>query len=214
MPNEATKYVVPDLKFETAPSNSQQLMENYVAILEKTNQQLGMWSNPYGIAIGVLSLFIAIIAIGVAVALWLNSKEQKDRFNQFLSDQEKIIKLKGESIRKYESKLDVLIKEYETQLKSTGEGKKEIEKALNELKREKASIDAYINPGAALGTISGASVSSSNLPWALTVESPRSLICSKCGKAFTYYNSSSLGSISLTVTQRVYCSYCGHLNIT
>src|SRR3989338_4010236 len=80
----------------------QQMMNNYVSILEKTNQQLGMWSNPYGIAIAILSIFIAIIAICVGVALWRHSKEQKERFDKFLLEYEKVIQAKNKRLEQVE----------------------------------------------------------------------------------------------------------------
>lgn len=38
----------------------------YIEILEKTNSQLSVWTNPYGIMVGIVSALTAILAIGVA----------------------------------------------------------------------------------------------------------------------------------------------------
>ena len=193
----------------------QQMMNNYMSILEKTNQQLGVWSNPYGIAIGILSIFIAIIAIGVAFALWRQSKEQKDRFNQFLADQEKIIKLKNKSLEQVELKLNRLISAYEEQLKSaTKNNKKEIEEAIADLKKEKASIGAYIGPAAALGTVSGPSIANYDFSQGASFMTNNSTVCTSCGKRFSYSMGTDILSSMVTIgSKTVYCSYCGHRNM-
>lgn len=194
----------------------QKMMEQYISILEKTNQQLGVWSNPYGIAIGILSIFIAIIAMGVAFAIWRQSKEQKDRFNQFLADQEKIIQLKNKKLEQVELKLDGLIRGYEKQLKSaTKNNKKEIKRAIADLKKEKASIGAYIGPMAALGTISGPSIANYNPSQGVSfMASTDSTICTNCGKRFSYSRGTDLLSSVISVGNKtVYCSYCGRPNI-
>lgn len=207
--NEATKSmgvsVTPEYK---------QMMESYISILEKTNQQLSVWSNPYGIAIGILSLFIAVIAIGVAIALWRHSKEQKDRFNQFLSEQEKIIQLKNERLEQVESKLDRLIKGYNKQLESaTKDNKKEIEKAIADLEKEKASIGAYITPAFNLGTVSGPTIGSfGSVQGTPLIINTDTSVCSSCGRIFSYSKKNDLSSLLLG-NNTVPCSYCGKPNM-
>lgn len=199
----------------------QQMMNSYVSILEKTNQQLGVWSNPYGIAIGILSIFIAIIAICVGFALWRHSKEQKERFDKFLLEQEKAIQTKNKRFGQVELKFDALIKGYEKQLKSaTKNNKIEIEKAIADLKKEKASLGAYISPSVPFGTASLQSIASpfiGSSPLAVNVNAG-SMVCAKCGRTFSYYNDNDLlGSVvtgGLTIGgKNVYCTHCGYLNI-
>lgn len=199
----------------------QQMMNSYVSILEKTNQQLGVWSNPYGIAIGILSIFIAIIAICVGFALWRHSKEQKERFDKFLLEQEKVIQAKNKRFEQVELKFDALIKGYEKQLKSSTKNNKiEIEKAITDLKKEKASLGAYIGPSATFSPISLQSIASPFLgssPLAVNVN-VGSMTCAKCGRTFSYYNDSDLLSTVVTGSlivggKNVYCTHCGYLNI-
>ncbi len=57
-----------------ASDQYQVMLNNYASIIEKTNQQLGLWFNPYGLMIGILAVLVAIIAIGVGIALWRNIK--------------------------------------------------------------------------------------------------------------------------------------------
>ena len=138
---------------------NQKLTENYISILEKTNQQIGLWSNPYSMIIAVLStlfliitIFIALMAIVVAYLIWKNSKDQRDYAKNFFAKQEKIIQQSNKRINAYEAKLDALIIQYDKQLKSASQkNKAEIQKAIDELKKEKATIGAYISPGIAFG---------------------------------------------------------------
>lgn len=213
--NEATKSVDISMTPEY-----RQMVENYISILEKTNQQLGVWSNPYGIAIGILSLFIAIIAIGVAIVLWKHSKEQKDRFEQFLNNQEKVIrsnvKLHNEKVRQTELKLGKLITGYKKQLESaTKDNKKEIERAIDDLEKEKAGLGTYISPGISLGTVSGPALSNVGTTQGIPLPmNTGSAICTNCGKRFLYSkNIDLLGSLVTSGNNTVCCTHCGHLNI-
>lgn len=206
-----------------------QILNNYVSILEKTNQQLNLWSNPYGLMVGILTLLIAIIAIAVSYALWRYSKEQRDRVNQFFAEQEKIIDEKNKQVQKVEEKLNDLIKEYEKQLKSsTKQGKKEIQRTIEELKKEKARISAYMGPVMVAGGTSA--VHSAFFPqrnidfYGLNLNREKSMICTQCGKNFSYYedsNDSILRGDSILNApygtpfkdKDVYCIHCGAKNI-
>ena len=200
-----------------APTEYQKMLDAYVSILEKTNAQLGLWSNPYGVAVGILSLFIALIAIFVAFALWRNSKEQKDRIEIFFSDQEKNIKEKNKIMNKlikgYELKLENLISKQEEKLKSaTKENKIELEKAILELEKEKASIGAYIGSDLSLQ-------SSPATPFVNCFNTKKDMICTNCGKSFSY-NDDSMNILSLSKPvcsltigdKKVYCPHCGAIN--
>lgn len=196
-----------------------QALNNYTSILEKTNQQLNIWYNPYGLMVGILTLLVALIAMGVAYALWRHSKEQRDKMNKFFAEQEKIIKEKNEQVQKIEEKLNDLIKEYEKQLKSsTRQGKKEIQKIIEELKKEKASIGAYIGPVATvLNTVSGLhplSYVSRGARFSI-FGSAKSMVCTQCGKGFSYYDDKDdiLHSYVAIRDKDVYCSFCGAKNI-
>jgi len=211
------------------PSETQ-ILNNYVSILEKTNQQLSLWYNPYGVAIGILTLLIAVIAIVVAYALWRHSKEQRDRINQFFIEQEKIIKEKNENVEKVEAKLNELIKEYEKQLKDTKtRNKKEIQKIIDDLKKEKASIGSYIVGRSAYEPMNISPAGTARM-FGLNQSlfsglGERSTICTKCGKEFSYQsdrlgdrlgegvNIYSIGVSHALGGENVYCPYCGTKNI-
>lgn len=191
---------------------NQKITENYLSILEKTNQQLSLWSNPYGVSVGILSLLIAVLAIGTAYILWRNSNDQKEAVKNFFLEQEKVINKTNQQnskrVKAYELKLDNLISEYTKQLKSTNADKKEIQKTINELRRERASVGFWVTPNANVGisgttTSSSASTSSSD-PWQLT----RQIKCVACGKTYSSTdNTPTLPGMASGMT--TYCPYCG-----
>lgn len=186
-------------------SSQSALIQNYQSILEKTNQQLSLWSNPYGVAIGILTAFIGILAILVAYAIYRNSKEQREFAKAFFEEQEKIIKQSNKRIISAEAKLDALLIGYEKKLKSASKKNKvDIQNAIEELKKEKASIGAYFTPG---GTATSYPSSASGVtgPWVSGVsQSLVTRMCSNCAK--TYSSRPSFPGELLP------CIYCGFLN--
>jgi len=203
-----------EIIISATPDNYQRIIDNYVSILEKTNNQLNVWTNPYGIMIGFLTLLVAVGAIIVAILLWKNSNDQKDRVNEFFKEQEKIIKERNERADKLaearrkeaENKFDKLIAEQQKKLESaTNKNKKEIEKAISELKKDKASIGVLETP---------------NIPF-ISIEPDvfglfsKSIICTNCGKEFKYYDDSqnfAFTGLGL-YNKQIYCSHCGAINI-
>lgn len=135
----------------------QQLTDKYLQILEKTNQQLGLWSNPYGIAVGILTGLVALLAIFVAYALWRNSREQRElsrKFfkeqgelaKKFFDEQEKIIRERNVGMKKVQEGYEGLIKEYEKKLKGPVKADKKVRKAIDDLRREMTEVGARIGP--------------------------------------------------------------------
>lgn len=198
------------------------MVDNYTSILEKTNSQLNMWINPYGLIISVLTILITLIAIGVSFALWKNSKEQKDRTERFFIEQEKnsenFRKEKDKEVQLAKKNLNKLIKEYQNKLLTAGkDNKKIIENAISSLRKEEAVIGAYtvsdrsFSPYAVPPGGSGGSI--------FFTSKEKEMICSKCGRKFRYYdqpdNHLSGGAISYVTLgpKEVYCSFCGAANL-
>jgi len=138
-----------------APSHYQTMLENYASLVAKTNTELSFWLSMGNWMTTILGVFVAVIAVFVAYAIWKNSDEQKKRFKDFLDSQEAIIKknleefeiLSKKGRQEAEQKLEVLIAEQQKELRSaTTDNKQEIQKAINDLKREKATIGAHVVP--------------------------------------------------------------------
>ena len=115
----------------------------YIAILEKTNQQLGLWSNPYGIMVMVLTILVALLAISFAYILWRQGKEYREVFKSFLEEQKKIACEKtAEMIVEAKMAIDQQIHEGEEKMVTLhGEEKAEFEKEIEDLKMKKKSLD-------------------------------------------------------------------------
>lgn len=59
--------------------NTDLALQNYINILEKTNQQLSLWFNPYAIMVGVLAILFTILTIVAVVIIYRQSREYKDK---------------------------------------------------------------------------------------------------------------------------------------
>jgi len=64
---------------------------DYIAMLEKTNQQLSLWYNPYAVMIGVLAVLFTVLTIVAAFALWRQSKDYRDQIDGFIAEQQAIM---------------------------------------------------------------------------------------------------------------------------
>lgn len=65
------------------------MVEKYSSILEKTNDQLSLWYNPYGISVGILTILIAVGAVVVSIILWRNSRDQRKLVLDSITEMEK-----------------------------------------------------------------------------------------------------------------------------
>ncbi|MHB1864297.1 MAG: hypothetical protein ACYCVL_15190 [Gemmatimonadaceae bacterium] len=57
----------------------------YVALLEKTNQQLGLWSNPYAVMVATLAVLVAVLAIAAVALVYGQSSEFRKRNDDALA---------------------------------------------------------------------------------------------------------------------------------
>lgn len=185
--------------------------QNYIEVLEKTNQQLSLWYNPYGVLVGILGLMIAILAISFAYILWKQGKDSKDLFQAFLEEQRKIAnnELK-KTIKKAEGIFDKQIEDANEKLKNLkGEAREKIEKEIQSIKNAKKSLEistrASVSPSASIigaGNSLFSVVGATAPTFSEMLNRPISnvagilMVCPKCG----YLNSSGLS----------FCSYCGN----
>lgn len=187
--------------------------QQYIQILEKTNQQLSLWTNPYGLMIGALAVLFTVLAIVAAFIIYRQSKDYKDKIqadrkqyadsiNDFLLSQKAIIDEREKQAKQVEGKINKLLDGYEKQLKkSTASQKAEIEKAIKNLKEEKLSLGNTIGPL----TVSPNSIS---LGGASILGLKNYHSCKSCGFGFFIRSDwSTLGTLS--VNQTVTCPKCG-----
>lgn len=136
---------------QTFISNPQDITAaHYVALLEKTNEQLSLWSNPYGVLVGVLSFLFTTLTIVFAYILWKQSKEQKDAisslFTTALNNYEVSLQENLKTIgTNAEQKIDQFIIEKNKEIsKLSGNVKVQAEKIIKDLKKEKEIIGTRV----------------------------------------------------------------------
>ncbi|MFH1608946.1 MAG: hypothetical protein ABH951_02950 [Patescibacteria group bacterium] len=212
--------------FTTAPEQYQIMLNNYSSILEKTNQQLGLWSNPYGIMIMTLTVLIALLAIVVAFIIYRQGKDYKEKleddrkqqnknFDDFLASQKSIIEEREVKASEVEEKIDKLLEEYEKKLKvSSKEQKIEIERAIKDLKEQKVTLGGMIGPLTVSPNRLDTTCAFTSAPTMSDIYKNLGLknmhhVCNKCGFGFFVENNlATLGVIGRTVT----CPKCGSVD--
>lgn len=103
----------------------QDLINHYTNILEKTNEQLGLWSNPSVLAVSFLGVLFTAMAIVAAIIIFRQQSEQKrtiKNMKKFFDDE----------ITKGKTLLNDLLQQYKDQL---NENKKQIDNNLNEYEK-------------------------------------------------------------------------------
>lgn len=190
--------------FEIYPEQKQ-----YLEILEKTNQQLGLWTNPYGVMVAVLSAMFAVLAIAVAYALWQNSREQKEIIKQQVEENEKRINKMHE---KAAENFEKLIEDKKNQLREATDIEKEkIKNEIENLEIERAKLP-LVEP-----------VIQKNLSYCLSTELTQNRKihrCSKCGYGYLINNSLDYSEmLGRTASQVIFgnekgyrCPSCGNID--
>ncbi|MDP2789252.1 MAG: hypothetical protein Q8O46_04400 [bacterium] len=190
--------------------------EQYIQILEKTNQQLGLLTNPYGIMVSVLSVLFTVLAIVAAVIIYRQSKDYKEKlqadreqytknFNEFFASQKAIIEKREKQVVEVEKDIDKLLKEYEKKLNASSEKQKaEIQKAIQKLEEEKLFLGGKIGPL----TVSPNSFDFITTAYGLGNNHHN---CKNCGFGFFVKNDWSTLS-TLTLNRTITCPKCGSVD--
>jgi ribosomal protein S27AE len=124
---------------------------DYLDILEKTNQQLSLWWNPFSVLIGALGILFTILTIIAAYIIYRQSKEHKEILNESVRKNEailnKLIEERNQQLKTVEMNLANLISESKEKLKTTTEeNKNEIKELIAKLEIQKESLDSQISP--------------------------------------------------------------------
>ncbi len=114
----------------------QDMLDNYASIVEKTNQHLSMWVNPYGIMVGVLTLIVAIMAVVVAWYIWKNSKEQKELFKETLQSYQETLEVQAKILmQQKQGEMDEIIERLKKSQNSI-----DVQNLIQELKEKSSRI--------------------------------------------------------------------------
>lgn len=198
--------------------------EQYIQILEKTNQQLSLWTNPYGLMVGALAVLFTVLAIFATIIVYRQNKDYKEKlesdrdqykknFEEFLASQKTIIEKREKQANEVEVKINNLIDVYRKDLeKSSTEQKKEIEKAISRLEEEKISLNKTIGPLTVSPNHVGLDVCDNSLVGGLYLDSYHK--CSKCGYGFFVKNNdyTSISLLTALGSKTVTCPKCGNVD--
>lgn len=202
-----------------APNQYQIMLDNYASIVEKTNQQMNLWLNPYAILIAALGVLFTAGAIVAAVLLYRQSQDYKkqveldrktyaQKVNEILLTQKEIIKNNNKKIEEGTKKINVKIEEYEKKLKMSAQRqKKKIQEKIDNLELEKLRLD--ITPAHAITVnpepLDYIGIGDLNL-------NKKLIRCSnpKCGFNF-YVNTGGLYTGTL-IRNTAVCPKCGNIN--
>ncbi len=118
----------------------------YISLLEKTNQQLSLWSNPYGVMVAVLSFLVAFLAVAAAVILYRQSREYRDLYQEALKNYEVALQNNLKTIGlNYQNRVDELIESKTKEIDTfSGDAKNKAKTIIQDLKKEKESIGSKI----------------------------------------------------------------------
>jgi DNA-directed RNA polymerase subunit RPC12/RpoP len=193
----------------------QDMLDNYASIVEKTNQHLSIWVNPYGIMVGVLTLIVAIMAVVVAWYIWKNSKEQKDLFKKSLRSHQEILNAQAvifkEQIQKQIEKSIQDLKNIKDIQDSANEKNMKIQEQIDELTKKKEELVSGLRYG-----VKDESYSVLTRPFFITdvslLSDNGSIYCVRCGRQF--YFSGNKKRLGYTITKEIiHCPYCNAENL-
>jgi hypothetical protein len=195
----------------------------YQDILEKTNSQLSLWLNPYGLLISALGILFTCLTIIFALILYRQSSDYKKTINQSIINYQtildKLIKESQDQTKLYLERADERFTEkisnYKKELQNaTYDQKKILEEKLRQLEIQKNNISEKINKITVRPDLTY--FNSFNSP--LLKNSTHK--CSKCSKdyqiedSFTLSGINSFGSSSpFGFTKTTKCPFCDQRDI-
>lgn len=204
------------------------MQEQYSSILEKTNQQLSLFWNPYNTILTILTALFTIFTIIFGLIIYFQSKEYrkkiaqdkkdyKQKIDEFLEQQQqyakKLIDERNIKFKQIETNLNNTISEYEKKLKTLLETPKEqkykieeIEKSIEKLKTEKELLKSQIEPISVMPDY--------NYPGILTLGKINFHKCSHCGFGFKVrdYSPNTMTTIPILGATTITCPKCGNVD--
>jgi hypothetical protein len=131
-------------------SYDEEIIKKYSQILEKTNNQLSLLYNPYGLFVAMLGVLFTVAAILVAIIIYRQSKEYKELIKKSYDEHnlafEQLIREKEKQMESLQLSFDKTISEYKMKLSTVeGERKTQIEKFIDELEVQKDFLSSQIH---------------------------------------------------------------------
>src|SRR5712692_10296532 len=136
----------------THESSSQHPLDSvYIRLLERTNQQLSLWWNPYAVMVATLGALFAVLAIVAAVIIFRQGREYRSLITRSIAEYQGIlnafIEEKNREIEVMGTRVTKDLERATTELKTaTGAQKARIETEIANLKKVKESLKPYEQP--------------------------------------------------------------------
>jgi DNA-directed RNA polymerase subunit RPC12/RpoP len=223
-----TVYVLSRSQFDSLSGQLRQLTqfnslsEQYAAVLEKTNNQLSLWWNPYGVFVAMIGVLLTLLAIVVTFIIFRQSAGYRRTINEAIANYRGVI---DKFIEEKKADLDIRIKDTEAKIAdATEDQRKQLESELTEFRKVR---EALTKSAASVPTIPAGSTAPYFWPSGSVFSAPpsgsvigipvisvtwdKSVKCSNCQKEFgVHHPSSDLVVPSGSVIAK--CPYCGHSN--
>jgi|LSQX01.3.fsa_nt_gb hypothetical protein len=124
----------------------------YQEILEKTNEQLSLWFNPYVLIIGILAIFFTVMTIIAAIIIFRQSNEFKRLIKDSLRSHDIALKnLLSEKQKQYEiydANANILMTELKQKLEvADGDKYSELKELIEKIGMKKSQLNAYEHIG-------------------------------------------------------------------
>lgn len=117
--------------------------QKYLDIIQKTNDQLGLWTNPYGIMIAALGVLFGVLAIVATFIIFRQNAAYRSMINESIMNYQTIInKFLDEKRIELQAKMKELTDRIAT---AEGDSKTKLLNALDELKQAKEEIDRQVS---------------------------------------------------------------------
>lgn len=185
--------------------SERQIDKHLIEILEKTNQQLNLWSNPYGIMIAALGILFAILAIISAGIIYRQNQDYKNKISAlFESYKQALDKMRTDwEVKRLdiENQMEKLKSDATT---ATNSQKVEIDKKIKELESEKSRINSEIISAGAIFP----KPDFSNILHQLWNLRPTETQCANCGYKFS---NSEIKNNRPGALSAIKCPQCGQL---
>ncbi|OGD68550.1 hypothetical protein A2996_00240 [Candidatus Campbellbacteria bacterium RIFCSPLOWO2_01_FULL_34_15] len=193
------------------------LQEQYIEVLEKTNEQLSLF--PYDVIIGTLSFLVTFLTIVFAWYLYKQSVDYQKRFDGFIKELRRTFdeELKKNSVITND-KIDEFIKKREAELKdTTGKAREKIEEEIKEIREIKKNLNRSplntIDNIDIIQPISGVRNALSDIynNSSISFGSPFHF-CNKCGNTYSRDLENNILSMGVGFSHRSICPSCGNVN--
>lgn len=110
----------------------------YIDLLERTNQQLGLWTNPYALMVAALAVLFTALAIVGAFVIYRQGQDHQKQIDRFLDNYRSVL---DQFVAQTNHQVELTISELRTQLETaTDEQKTHIAGAIARLERQRAGI--------------------------------------------------------------------------